>query len=673
MLFIDLETRSNVDLTMHGAMRYALDTSTQVICISYAFSLEGEVKTWFADDSDTQVLGNQNKKFPADLLDYILNSDEPIVAHNAEFERLIFEYVLSNDYDFDAPHVSRWQCTQIQALTSGLPASLANLSRVLPLDNMKQLEGKRLIDDYSAAGAYEEWAEGDKELMRVYCEYDVLASRDVYKLTRRLSDTEWTQYHATQIMNDRGVPFDVEFAHAATQYADEIKEDVDSNIKRITGGFVPTAGNRKNRAIWLEHNLTEAQYKSLLKTKTKDGEKVTSLCFDEANREKLAQFDDLPGIVHEYLDQIQYGGGSAIKKYYAIDRLNIDGNVYGSLLFNGAVTGRYTAKGGLQIQNFKACRLESKEVEELILDVKEGYAIEAPAQKMAQLLRPTITCTEGVTYSDYSQIEARVLPWLYPCAATDSVLDVFREGKDLYKRNAVGMFDLAGEDDVTKDLRQAAKVATLGCGFGGGAGAIHTTGLKYGLTFTDAKANEIKDNWRKANPWAKRLWEGLKSAAQSAVYAPGREKTFGRITFVMLGDVLYMRLPSGRYLGYQSPRIETVEVGSPAHAYHFETEEITALKPGTLPARGQKDWPRKVVNFLLLAENATQAVAADIMRESIVRAVDYDIPVIFSVHDELIARGNCVGQLSSIMETAPAWADGLPIKTETGYNLRYGK
>jgi hypothetical protein len=61
------------------------------------------------------------------------------------------------------------------------------------------------------------------------------------------------------------------------------------------------------------------------------------------------------------------------------------------------------------------------------------------------------------------------------------------------------------------------------------------------------------------------------------------------------------------------------------------------------------------------------------MRETIVRAYDAELPVLFSVHDELVCEGLCSEKLQSIMTTAPDWAEGLPIDADTTEGERYGK
>ena len=46
ILWLDYETRSRCDLRSRGAYNYAQDSSTEIICMAYAFDDE-EVALWF--------------------------------------------------------------------------------------------------------------------------------------------------------------------------------------------------------------------------------------------------------------------------------------------------------------------------------------------------------------------------------------------------------------------------------------------------------------------------------------------------------------------------------------------------------------------------------------------------------------------------------------------------
>ena len=82
--------------------------------------------------------------------------------------------------------------------------------------------------------------------------------------------------------------------------------------------------------------------------------------------------------------------------------------------------------------------------------------------------------------ADFSAIEARVLAWL---AGEEWVLDAFRKGQDLYCTVASQMFHVpVVKHGINGELRQKGKIATLACGYQGGAGALISMGaLSMGL------------------------------------------------------------------------------------------------------------------------------------------------------------------------------------------------
>lgn len=651
MLYLDLETRSHCDLKSQGLLRYAQDPTTETICMSYAFD-GGPVVTWFAEDGP----------FPAEVRDYIENTDGPLVAHNAAFERHLFDFVLGNDYQLKPPALHRWQCSSARAMAHGLPGSLKDVCRALGLPMQKQAEGTRLIRDYCAPFFKTEWQGNDKELMRDYCEMDVITMRQFCSVLRDLTPDEWRQYHVTETMNDRGVPLDIPFVKAALEYADDVRSDVARQIGELTEGRVTKATERKSRDEWLAEKLSP----ELLDLITVESKGVEKIKFDKEYRAALLAAPDLPPEVDQFIELVEQAGGATISKYKAMVNTHVEGRVHGSLIWNGAgATGRFASRG-LQLQNFR--RDVFKDPEPYIESVISGAGLDRPAESLGRLIRSAIYSPDGLTYSDYSQIEARVLPWLANDPKAENTLDIFRGGRDLYSENAVGMFDLRSVKEVTPDLRQAAKQGVLACGFGGGAGAVQAMARGYGLRYSYEQADDIKQAWRAANPWALPLWYGLKDAAKQAVQSPGLAMHHGRLSFMYDGgDWLWMRLPSGRCLAYCKPRFDLVE-----YPWGDEGWELTCLWGSGKPKAGQ-EWPRRTLNHLILSENATQATAADVMRETIVRAHDAGLAVLFSVHDELVVEGHCHDDLHAIMETPPTWAAGLPIAADTQTSYRYGK
>ena len=96
----------------------------------------------------------------------------------------------------------------------------------------------------------------------------------------------------------------------------------------------------------------------------------------------------------------------------------------------------------------------------------KGSAINMQNLKRGSFLRKAIMAPEGfsLVVGDLSQIEPRVLAWL---SDYDSMLDIFKGGGDPYAAFGAQMFNIAGlTKESHPDLRQSAKSALLGCGYG---------------------------------------------------------------------------------------------------------------------------------------------------------------------------------------------------------------
>jgi DNA polymerase len=107
-LWLDFETKSECDLKLHGAYNYARHPTTQVLCMAYAFGDE-EVRLW-----------TPLHPFP----ERVANHEGQIRAHNAAFERLIFQHVLGLDFKLE-----QYYCTATQARANCAPGGLEDAGR----------------------------------------------------------------------------------------------------------------------------------------------------------------------------------------------------------------------------------------------------------------------------------------------------------------------------------------------------------------------------------------------------------------------------------------------------------------------------------------------------------------------------------------------------------------
>ncbi len=655
MLFLDLETRSACDLIFHGLRRYAEDPTTEVICMAYAFEDE-DIQLWWA-----------HEPFPQPVLDHF-TSGGAITAHNGEFERHIFEWVIAPEYDFTPPKLEQWRCSMAISLTNGFAGGLDALAIGVGLPFRKHTEGARLIREYCKTGHNDifkpEYAD-DRVLMGDYCISDVEVMRAAVKCLRPLTDEEWEEYHLNCRINERGLPIDVDFCMAALGYTQEVAEDANRQIAELTGGKMTKATQRKARDEWLFPKLTEYQMKLL--EVYKKGEKKISL--DADHRKYLLECEDLDDDARRLLEYIDNAGSSALKKFAVAAHQHVKGRVHNTFLWNGAGrTGRFSGKG-LQPHNIRRDVFDHDQAETLIKDILAGYEIDTPADTMARLLRAMIRSDEGLYYVDWSSIEGRVAPWLSKSDPGDKKLDLFRAGRDIYVVTAASMFNVS-EASVDKTFRQSGKIAELSLQFGGSHNALIGMAKNYGVTFEEDEARDIVIKWRRANPWAEEIWADYDRAISGAVRNPGIDYPVGRVIYHSDGaNFLWCRLPSERLLSYPKPRFEP-------YMTPWGEEKIGAtFQTHFKPAAGEPPL-RNHARGALLFQNTVQAVAADCLREALLRADDEGLEIVGHVHDEIIGLGSREDgeRLNNIMLERPWWSDGLPIATGgVEHGKRYGK
>ena len=628
-LWVDFETRSACDLKVAGVYNYAQHGTTEVLCMSYAFDDE-DVQTWLPD-----------KPFPTRVADH----KGLIYAHNAAFERLIFWYVLQQNY-----RLEQFYCTAAQARANCAPGSLEDVGRFAGASMKKDHRGAQLIRKMSVP-PYEESPELTAEMV-AYCEMDVKAMRAVSKAMRPLSAVELQDYHVNERINDRGVLVDVELCRAAVKYASTELVEIQDIVAEVTEGAITSVRSPKMRDWVFERVDDEAR-----KLMQKDGK----VSIDKTVRFNLLNCDGVPPDVQEVIQCADDLWASSVAKFSRLAQLSDeeDRRVRGAFVFaGGSATGRASSYGA-QVHNFtRKCAEAPEDVRHAMV---RGHAIVPRYGKrvtdvLKGMLRPALIPAKGkhLVVADWAAIEARVNPWL--SGKGDAKLALFASGEDVYKVNAAATFGVA-VSAVTKDQRQIGKVQELACGFAGGVGAFAAMGRIYGITLPESDARRMVDGWRRANPWSVPYWQDLESAYTRAMRNKGKEFGAGRVTYMYDGQHLWYALPSGRVLCYPYARLES--------------EGITYAKAAWKPAADATEWPRARLWKGLACENITQAVANDLLRHSLRQLED----VVLHVHDEIVIETATpdTDALRSIMCTPPDWAKGLPLDAEVSIMERYGK
>ena len=130
-----------------------------------------------------------------------------------------------------------------------------------------------------------------------------------------------------------------------------------------------------------------------------------------------------------------------------------------------------------------------------------------------------------------------------------------------------------------------------------------------------------------------------------------------------LKGALLMELPSGRKLVYRNARIEDGRI------IYWGVNQYT------------RQWCELDTYGGKLVENATQAVARDLLADAMVDLErGFRDTLLTTVHDEIVAmvenersRPSCCRAMKAAMSTPPAWAKGMPLSCAGGIVERYGK
>lgn len=643
-LGIDIETYSSNNLPDCGVYKYVEAPDFTVLLFAYSIDNAPAVIVDFA----------QGETLPAEVMAALTDPAVVKTAFNAAFERIC----LSKYFGFAEPmDAAQWKCTMVRAARMGLPLSLGQCGEVLHLADGKMKEGAALIRYFSIpakngkrhlpADAPEKWA-----IFKQYCIRDVDVEQAILRKVRRLEPAAFDEelYIADQEINDRGVLIDRQLVEAAARFDEEYKAQLLKEAQEITG---------------MENPNSPAQIKDYI-------HKATGISISSLNKKNLDDLDKQLIYWPKAQKAIQLRremGKTSNKKYSAmLNCVCADGRIHGLLQFCGAArTGRWAGRL-VQVQNLPQNHLES--LDEARYLVRQGDLDEFEmnygnvTQVLSELIRTAFIAAPGHTFHvcDFSAIEARVIAWL---AGESWVLDIFRQGGDIYCATASQMFGVPVEKHGRNaELRQKGKIAVLALGYGGAVAALEAMGgARLGLTESEEK--EIVRLWRDSNPRIVRLWAIIEKAAITAINT-GKDVPIHRgIVVGRKWGMLTITLPSGRTICYPRATVGT-EYNDGWRGDHdiieYEGLNQTTKKWGNIRTYGGK-----------LTENVVQAIARDILGIVILRARKAGLPVVFHIHDEIIveaAEGQTLEQVEALFDAPIDWCRDLPLKG-AGYTTPY--
>lgn len=676
----DFETFCRLSIFTVGGWRYAEDESCEPLMLSWGHT-EDDIETWlplYQKNGQTRL-----RPLPKNFLDHIANPKVMFQAHNAEFEYAVWQYCVRRLWP-DAPAIAanRYICTAIRCAASGLPRSLDGAGRALGLSTLKDKEGTRLLNIFSKmqspkkptkanpAGVPERrimpWDEPEEfEKLIAYNVTDVKAEMLIPPVVPALSPKEQKFYTMTLEMNRRGLPLDMEAVVNSMPTLTELERRVERRVLKLTGGVKPT---QRDKMLEIFADLGE-QLENLQAKTLKD---ILTIRGDELD----------PEVKELMLLRLEGGKASTkkLKKMLQIVSPN-DGRVRGGFLAYGAHTGRYSGKG-IQPQNFTRGEYKPHQLEDMfwLLINEDADAFELlfprPIDAIAQAMRGYIKPAPGKQFivSDFAAIEARVLAWL---AQEEDMLAIYHKNGDvyvrmaaaLYKRDEQEMLRLKKLDDKTViGQRKFAKDIVLGCGFQMGGVGFYRNCIMRGIKTTEEFCKMAVKTYRNEVPKIVQMWYGIEECAIEAVVKHATKAApvvLRNLKFYMRGRWLCIELPSGRPLRYFEPKVQRVErFGRMAAQLSFRTEVKGKLIRET--TYGGK-----------LTENVVQAVARDIMCESMYRAGQRGYPVVATIHDELVCEVpigfGSPKELEDLMSELPDWATGAPVSCEGWGGPRYRK
>lgn len=664
MIIIDFETRSRCNLLTAGSYNYAQDISTDILCCSFTPADPEDHREWLWYPHEGEL--------PEEVVAAVCDSMF-VGAHNAGFDRLIWEYVAVPDYGFPEVVLDDWYCTSAQMRVNNLPASLEDAARALDAAHQKDHRGKQLIKLLSIPQSDGEFRE-DPELLKEmggYCLQDGRTTKSVVNATRLMTSTEHDDWCNNEEINDRGVRIDVKLALAAQAYAEAEFEEIAAELEHETKGDV-TRHTQSARAVgWAADRLHNDAEAMLLMTKYVDGE--PKLTLDKGARADLLEADelgtiDLPDDVYNVITLLNEGSQSSVSKFknMALRADTETDKVQGAFVYAGASqTLRYTSRG-LQMHNMPSRGLyktmdEAWATHERMLT---GAEIDKPVMlTLKKMLRHALMpdVDHSFIVGDWTGIEARVLPWLSDSIGGQEKLQKIASGVDIYVEAA---------DSIGTENRAVGKVMELSLGYEGGVNAFKVFAKSYGVVMLEHDIKNAIKVWRKQNAWVVEFWRQLETAAIRAYQNPRVIQYAGKIRYLfepsLIEGTLLCILPDDSVLQYCKTRLTRDQ---------FDRPQLSALKASIKMKAGAKEWPRESLYGGRLAGHCAQGSAAALLRDLIGRVDN----IRAHVHDELILSipthdANDVKlTLMKEMTTAPYWAEGLPLAAKIDIVDRYTK
>jgi hypothetical protein len=639
-LYIDVETRSRVDLNAAGSRRYASDPSTMVTTAAWKWAAPGngfQPVSTACNVPGLWKLGNTSMG----AFTKALSEADTIVAHHINFDVNVIAKTLGPC----GMRLEQFDCTMARAQRMSLPGSLDELCRALGVQG-KTVGGRKFVMATCRPKRDGLWNE-DPQVFKALIDYnaqDIHCLESVDRILPALPPDELEIWRRTWWKNARGLPLDLELCHRIADRKAEIEREIAGELFEITGGAVTALTQRARILTWL-------------KTQGVDIGNT-----QRATLETWLDLEELPFSAWRILTYLFDSGGSAPTKAQALLDRQVNGLFQDATRYFGARSGRGTSEG---VNMFNIARPSGKyDTEKVIARLKAEPKGVFTNTELSDVLRGAIVAPEGevVIDADLSNIELRLSLWF---AGDQPKLDLLAKGDDLYAKTAGNSMGVPG---LTKNShpkeRQAYKKVVLSGGYGIGINKLYNSfktdkdlPYEYRRDLTLGTVAAIHRGYRDDNRPLQKAWYALGDAMKLALRERGRviEVCDGKIAFLYRGgeDVMALRLPSGRVIPHYKPHLD---------------------KEGQLCF-----WRAKYGRMMLcrtwggaIMEIACQSAARDVL-VAVEAGIEQELPdvrLILDIYDSVVALApKAVAQqrldhILTIMRRTPAWAAGLPLNAE---------
>ena len=580
-------------------------------------------------------------------------STTAVLAHNAQFDVAILSYVYGHQpcFIFDSLSMAR----ALRGVEVG--NSLAKLANEFGLPPKGQAV-------HSTDGLEELTHEIEFELAE-YCKHDTFLCEEVFKrLIKDYPAKELRLIDLTlKMFTNPVLELDQEMLREALMEESTKRTEL---LNRLGIEEATLASNDKFASVLSKMGI--APPKKISKT---TGKEALALAKNDAHFQALLNSDNEDVAL---LCEARLAVKSTLERTRAQRFLDISerGRLPVPLNYYGAHTGRWSAsKGsGLNLQNLKRGSFLRKSIQ-----APAGYSL--------------VVC-------DLAQIEPRVLAWM--CDYTD-LLEIFASGQDAYAQFGAQMFGIPGlSKESHSDLRQSAKSALLGCGYGLGwasfaaqllTGFLGAPPTRYDKAFAKqlGVGAEFVNEFISYQPYLERMKDIPHNCTETelTVHCVSAKKIIDKYrdaaqpvkTFWEMCDALIKRsLVEGKPYTHKCLTFEKERIVLPS-GLALRYPQLS----GVADEKGRIQWTygddKKKLYGGKLTENIVQAVARCVMTDGMLR-IQKQYPCVLTVHDEVVAlvpeseADDAENWVLAQMTMVPKYMPGIPLGAEAGHAKRYG-